>query len=173
MSTRAPQISGFSFFMDGSNFFTGSRSFALWLFFPFFGFLFPCDEIQFALVFFAAAPSFSSLASCNSGQGNGAAKFLSLLVLVLGVLTLLEYSMQLNWELDEWFVRDFFADTAHFVPGRMSPNAAFSLRFSGSAFSFESSSCRRASASPYSLIFGITFVVFLISLFALVGHLMA
>ena len=59
---------------------------------------------------------------------------LALVIVVLGLLTLVEYFLGWNLGIDELLVRDAIPSAGTSQPGRMSPSSAFSFMLVGSAF---------------------------------------
>lgn len=84
------------------------------------------------------------------------------LTLLLGLLTLFQYVFYVNLGIDQLFMEhSITTKTSH--PGRMAPNTALCFIFTGCALVFGT---RRRST-----LISISFVIFLISLFALAGYL--
>jgi two-component system cell cycle sensor histidine kinase/response regulator CckA len=88
----------------------------------------------------------------------------------IGLLTLLQYSFNLDFGIDELFIRDFIrVETSH--PGRMSPNAAICFTLAGAALVIAS---WRARCDKRSAIIGIlSATVVALGIVAFVGHWLA
>jgi PAS domain S-box-containing protein len=96
-----------------------------------------------------------------SGPWNAIAHICGFLVMLMGALTLIEYSFSVNTGLDTLFVKPYaFTDT--FYPGRMAPNTALGFLLSGSALLFSKTDRRvfLGMASGIAVIAALSFLTY-------------
>lgn len=94
---------------------------------------------------------------------------LCLIITVTGLITLIEYELQLNFFIDEFFVKDFFYNTSiDSFPGRMARGTAFSFTLLGIAFYLIKSVQQRWKIFAQYLLHIISLIAFL----AIVGYML-
>lgn len=94
---------------------------------------------------------------------------LCLIITVTGLATLIEYEFQLNFFIDEFFVKDFFYNTSiDSFPGRMARGTAFSFTLLGIAFYLIKSVQQRWKIFAQYLLHIISLIAFL----AIVGYML-